>query len=261
MPHVASSTEERNFKETMAEIHKLRNTVFLDIETVPDESNYERFFDLYLKKFNREINETMTKTGMVVEECVKEHYESNGGLYAEFGKVVCISLGIVTKEGQLRIKAIADDDEVRLLNSFSKLLEAIGATSQICAHNGTDFDFPFLTRRYWINNLPLPAQFNLYGKKPWEMPFEDTMVMWSGTQWKYRCSLDLLANLFGLPSPKEKMDGKKVSGIFYNQEIPIGERLTMISDYCNEDVFTLVNCYCRMRNIEMFSVANVEFVK
>lgn len=237
--------------------HSLKSILFIDIETVPDLEKFDSFYDLYLKRYNRDIQDQMQKTGYTEEVVTEMHFRENSGLYAEFSKVLCISVGFVSDSG-LRVKCIIDQNEDAVLKRFSELLDSFKVSRNLCAHNGKDFDFPYLMRRYIVNRMPVPMQLNIMGKKPWEVLLEDTMEMWAGTQFKYKCSLDLMAKIFGLPSPKEKMDGKKVQGIWNDPDMPQEEKIKMISDYCNADVVTLVNCYCYIKGFE--PIQQIEFV-
>ncbi len=158
------------------------------------------------------------------------------------------------------MKSFVGRDEKTILTLFAA---AISQAISLCAHNGLDFDFPMLFRRYVINGLPVPAILNRINKKPWDPGLEDTMAMWSSSQWKYRCSLDLLAHVFGLPSPKEGMTGADVATVFYGMfedgpadELPMDKEdraLNKIASYCSGDVVTMVDVYARMRGVESYT--------
>lgn len=239
---------------------------FIDIETVPNE---QTFNELFAKKFQKEIIE---KNGHYLPEdilhgALQGYWNDKASLYAEFGKIVCISIGLL-KDDKLRITSIASKNEKIILEKTTEYLSKV-STWKLVAHNGLDFDFPFLRRRYLIHRLPVPAQLETYGRKPWETNLEDTMEIWSGTQWKYKVSLELLAHCFGTPSPKTEMDGSKVAEIYYgmldvkSDELPFDKEsadLKAIGDYCALDVITLAKIYCAMRGLPDITDDKIERV-
>lgn len=229
---------------------RLREITFLDIETIPRAGDLEEFKELYHKKFSRDIPELIH---------LEEHFMEHAGLYAEFGKIINISVGKVTAS-KLFVKSIAYEDEVKILRIFIDTLGKLNAHT-LCAHNGREFDFPWLKRRMLVLGIKVPDIMNTYGKKPWETSYEDTMDMWGDTQFKYKCSLDLLAKLFGLPSPKQSMTGEDVFTTYNNQELSMEERLKRISEYGSGDVVTLVNVWCKLQGIPTIAPENVEYVR
>lgn len=236
---------------------------FIDIETVPQYENLEAVpeavQELYRKKFEHEFDNKYEDLNngekVLVVDNAKNHYSKKAGFYAEFAKVVCVCVGkihISEDDGEvLFMKKIVNRDETIVLKEFS---ETIQKASYLCAHNGKEFDFPFLFRRFIINGLPIPPTLNNIGKKPWDNVLEDTMEMWSSTQWKHRISLNLFAKILNLPSPKEDVSGDQVSGIYYSmfkdkEKLPFDaekEAYDKISGYCAGDVFTLVNVYSKL---------------
>lgn len=129
-----------------------------------------------------------------------------------------------------------------MLRQFSKLLTEHFNSSQhaLCAHNGKEFDFPFLCRRFLINNIALPGILRIQGLKPWEVKHIDTLDLWKFGDHKNYTSLNLLAQVFGIPSPKENMDGSMVASAYYEEK-----NLKKIADYCKKDVITLARIYLR----------------
>lgn len=254
--------------------------LFLDIETALIEPIFQKLTEEqqkpFLTRFKRQIDEaynaewlkTITliahKDSDLIHDCAidlrrsitQEIYKENGPFFAEYSRVVCVSIGSTSK-GTLSIKAIADNNESLMLSTLSKIMDFEilheGATSGhpkyqvICAHNGKEFDFPFLLRRFVINRLPIPRLLKTYGLKPWETSFLDTMEMWKGSSYRYSVSLSMLAIGLGLPSPKENMDGSMVGQAF------IEGRLSEIASYCNIDTITLVNCFMIMIGKEPFA--------
>jgi len=252
----------------------IQHILFLDIETVPIQKDIgvDEVSWLYFKKFRKELPENPSigimspifQDGVVV----RNHWEDNAGLSAEFGKIVCVSVGVVSKEtGILRIKTVCSRDEKFILKEVSEIMKKMVV---LCAHNGKGFDFPFLFRRYLINGLEVPDILVMYGKKPWDIPHIDTMEMWSHMEYKYRCSLDLLAHCFGLSSPKKDMDGSQVSEVYYSMfddvkstELPFDKEeavLKKIGDYCAGDIVTLVNVYCKMKGLPIFTQDKIQVV-
>jgi len=212
--------------------------LFFDIETVPLEYDFknldERGQDLWSKK-TRFIQER--------ESLSAEAVYDRAGIYAEFGKVVCISMGFVLqKEGetQIRLKSIANEDESTLLNEFIDLLNSYYNTPDFmfCAHNGKEFDIPFLCRRILIHGKKMPNMLNVSGKKPWEIKHLDTMELWKFGDFKNYTSLDLLTYAFKIPTPKDDMDGSQVAKVFYEDK-----NLDRIIHYCEKDVVATIQLF------------------
>ena len=212
--------------------------LFFDIETVPLEYDFknldERGQDLWSKK-TRFIQER--------ESLNAEEVYDRAGIYAEFGKVVCISMGFVLqKEGeiQIRLKSIANEDESTLLNEFIDLLNSYYNTPDFmfCAHNGKEFDIPFLCRRILIHGKKMPNMLNVSGKKPWEIKHLDTMELWKFGDFKNYTSLDLLTYVFKIPTPKDDMDGSQVAKVFYEDK-----NLDRIIHYCEKDVVATIQLF------------------
>ena len=212
--------------------------LFFDIETVPLEYDFknldERGQDLWSKK-TRFIQER--------ESLNAEEVYDRAGIYAEFGKVVCISMGFVLqKEGetQIRLKSIANEDESTLLNEFIDLLNSYYNTPDFmfCAHNGKEFDIPFLCRRILIHGKKMQKMLNISGKKPWEIKHLDTMELWKFGDFKNYTSLDLLTYVFKIPTPKDDMDGSQVAKVFYEDK-----NLDRIIHYCEKDVVATIQLF------------------
>ena len=216
----------------------LEKILFLDIETVPQAGNWEELneTDQYLwdKKTRMQRKEDFT---------AQEFYNERGGIMAEFGKIICISVGILEKSEKLMIKSFSGDDEKILLIEFGEIFNHPKLHDVIlCAHNGKEFDFPWIARRFLINGMQPPKPFQMFGKKPWEIPHLDTMELWKFGDYKSYISLELLAHVFGIPTPKDDIDGSMVSSIYY-----IEKDLFRIVQYCEKDVLTLANIFRRMR--------------
>lgn len=212
---------------------KLDNILFLDIETAPVVYKYA---DL-----NPVTKELWDKKWAYNPDNKPNELYNKAGVYAEFSKVICIGLGYY-HNNKFRVKCIAGDNEKKLLEEFAELVKTHfnKADHFLCAHNGKEFDYPFLSRRMIINGVNFPRNFQLQGMKPWDVKHLDTMEMWRFGDIKNFTSLNLLANVLGIPSPKDDMDGSQVSKVYY-EEKNIGK----IKEYCMKDVITLARIYIK----------------
>jgi hypothetical protein len=219
---------------TKSDIEKI---LFIDIETVALTYKYN---DL-----DETSKELWNKKWQYSRDTSPEEQYNKAGIYAEFAKVVCIGLGYYNNN-KLRLKAISGENEVELLTQFSELLNTHfnSNTHVLCAHNGKEFDFPFLCRRYLINNIALPKLLQIQGLKPWEVKHIDTMDLWKFGDVKNYTSLNLLAHVLGIPSPKDEMDGSMVGKTFYEEK-----NLEKIEKYCKKDVVTLARVYSRFAGL------------
>jgi predicted PolB exonuclease-like 3'-5' exonuclease len=226
----------------------IENILFLDIETVP---LVYRYADL-----NAAGKELWDKKWQYKQDVSPEQQYQKSGIYAEFAKVVCIGLGYY-HQGKFRITTLAADDESTILQQFSDLLaQHFNADKHfLCAHNGKEFDFPFLCRRFLIHNMALPRLLQLQGKKPWEVKHLDTMDMWKFGDVKNFSSLNLLAYVFGIPSPKDELDGSMVGKTYYEEH-----NLKKIETYCMKDVITLARVYNRFAGLGNLADEDIIFV-
>ncbi|NAS10871.1 3'-5' exonuclease [Poritiphilus flavus] len=219
----------------------LDNILFLDIETVPAHESYGELDDA-LKELWEQKTSYQRK-----DEISGEAFYERAGIWAEFGQVVCISVGyfnLKKKEREFRVTSF-HGEEVKILKDFNALLEGHfnQARHLLCAHNGKEFDFPYLARRMIIHGLDLPTKLDLFGKKPWEVPHLDTMELWKFGDYKHYTSLKLLSHVLGIPSPKEDMDGSMVRDVYYKDK-----NLERIVRYCELDVITLAQVFLSLRN-------------
>ena len=217
---------------------KIEHILFIDIETVPIHYHYEQ-----LSSSEKEL---WDKKMFYVRESTPELQYAKAGVYAEFAKVVCIGLGFIA-DGKFRTKAIAGENETELLLEFTALLSQHFNTSNhfLCAHNGKEFDFPFLCRRLLVNKIPLPKLLQIQGFKPWEVKHLDTMEMWRFGDIKNFTSLNLLAHIFNVPSPKDDIDGSQIAKVFYEDK-----NIDRIKTYCIKDVITLARIYQCLKGLE-----------
>lgn len=219
--------------------------LFLDIETVSGKAAFEELSEEF-----QQLWSDKTKYQRGDEYSPAEFYDLRGGILAEFSKIVCISVAFVyTSENGLaiRTKSFYGDDEKDLLQDFAHLLDSSYSKpwSRLCAHNGKEFDFPVLARRFLINKLPLPTPLQLAGKKPWEIPHIDTMELWKFGDYKHFTSLKLLCAIFGIPSPKDDIDGSMVSPTYWKEN-----NLERIVKYCEKDTVALVQVYLSLMGQE-----------
>ncbi len=224
--------------------------LFLDIETVPLYKTYAEVPEIEKELFT---NKTAYKRG---EEFTAEEFYNKAGIWAEFGKIVCISVGYFAKN-QLRITSFAADTEIEILENFKTLLDSHYNKSHhiLCGHNAKEFDFPFIGRRMIVHGITLPKQLNLIGKKPWEIPHLDTMEMWKFGDYKHYTSLKLLTYLLKIPSPKGDIDGSQVAEVYYKEK-----DLARIVRYCEQDVLALARVYLKLNNEAILEDTAIVFV-
>ncbi len=242
----------------------LTNVLFLDIETVSGFPDYASLNDDFKKLWHLKTKTILRRyEDEILEEEVARTYEEKAGIYAEFGKIVCISVGILRKdkEGKLnvRLKSYADKDEKKLLEDFSELLAKFYNNTNkhfMCGHNLREFDVPYMCRRMLIHQLPLPEMLDIAGKKPWETKhLLDTLELWKFGDYKNYTSLKLLAAVFGFPSPKDDIDGSEVGGVFWNED-----DLPRISKYCEKDVLAVVQLLLKYKRMAILEEDQIAFV-
>ncbi|MDG1037320.1 MAG: 3'-5' exonuclease [Polaribacter sp.] len=231
--------------------YNLNNILFLDIETVPEEENWK-----ILSKKTQELFEQKTQYQRKDEFTAEEFY-NRAGIWAEFGKIICISVGYfveVEKKRQLRLRSFFGDDEYKLLTEFKVLLDTHFAkkSNLLCAHNGKEFDFPFLSRRMIIHQIELPKKLNLFGKKPWEVPHLDTLEMWKFGDYKHYTSLKLLTSILGIPSPKGDIDGSEVASVYYKEK-----NIQRIVSYCEKDTIAVAQLLLRFNNEKLLNTEEI----
>ena len=227
----------------MLEKIDIENVLFLDIETVPAFPEYSQLSERMQKLWNKK-SDRLSAYNTTPEEVVSpEKLYGRAGIYAEFGRIICISVGAFLK-GELRIKSFSGHDEKVLLTEFAELLNKRYNRPQhlLCAHNGKEFDFPYMARRMLVLGIPIPQILDLSGKKPWEVSHLDTMELWKFGDYKNFTSLDLLAAIFDIPTPKDDIDGSQVAEVYYKQN-----DLPRIVHYCTKDVLTVAQIFRKYR--------------
>jgi uncharacterized protein YprB with RNaseH-like and TPR domain len=215
--------------------------LFLDIETVPQHESFDRLSDA-----EKELWEQKTAYQRK-DEFTPDQFYDRAGIWAEFGKIICISAGYIhqREEGRTFRVTSFSGNEKELLTQFKQLVENHFSRPRnvLCAHNGKEFDFPYIARRMLIHAIDLPEKLDLFGKKPWEVPHLDTMELWKFGDYKTYTSLKLMAHVLGVPSPKEDIDGSQVRDVYYQEN-----DLERIIEYCERDTLTVAQIFLRLRN-------------
>ena len=229
-----------------------QNVLFLDIETVPQHAVYSEvpktMQDLWEKKSRFLLKDSDESTESIYRQA---------GIYAEFGKIICISCGHFNG-GKFRLKSFYGDDEKILLAEFAAMLEKFFTNNDklLCGHNAKEFDFPFIARRMIINGIPLPGVLDTAGKKPWEVFHLDTMELWKFGDFKSYTSVLLLATILGIPTPKDDIDGSMVWEVYWKDK-----DLERIVRYCQKDVLTVAQIMLRFKGEPLLKDTDVEFVQ
>jgi len=232
-----------------------KDVLFLDIETVSEYPAYgevpERLQELWVKK---------TKYIQEREEIKPKELYDRAGIYSEFGKIVCISVGFIVYQGKIphfRLKSFYGDNEKEILKGFNDLLnKSFKAEHQyLCGHNAKEFDFPYIARRSLLNGLKLPKQLNIAGKKPWEVKHLDTMDLWKFGDYKHYTSLNLLTAIFDIPTPKDDIDGSEVGRVYWQER-----NIERIAEYCQKDVIAVAQLFLRYKGEDLILEENVKVV-
>jgi DNA polymerase elongation subunit (family B) len=226
--------------------------LFLDIETVPQVYQYQD-----LEEKGQELFYAKNRFQVSPEKNIEMIYNEKGGILAEFGKIICISVGMVRDASTgktIRLKSFAHDDEETLLKQFKQLLEDHYNTPYhvICGHNSKEFDIPYICRRMLINGIPLPGILDIAGKKPWEVNHLDTLELWKFGDYKAFTSLALLCYVFHIPTPKDDISGADVARVYYEEN-----DLKRITVYCEKDVVALIQLLLRMRGDALVDDDNI----
>ena len=225
----------------MLKLIDTQKILFLDIETVPEKATFDE-----LSETEKELFAAKTEYQRTEDQSPASFYE-RAGIWAEFGKIVCISVGffnLMSNQREFRIKSFYGQEE-ELLMAFKTLLENhfSQAAHMLCAHNGKEFDFPYIAHRMIIKGINLPAKLNLFNKKPWEVPHLDTLHLWRFGDYKHYISLSLMAHVLGIPTPKDDIDGSQVARVYYEEK-----NIDRIITYCEKDVITIAQIVLRLRN-------------
>jgi len=243
--------------------NELPKIMFLDIETVPKTSDFSELSSelahLWEDKFaviQKRMPEKYSE-----ETTASEAFNNSAGIYSEFGKIVCISVGFIHFQGtemNFRTKSFAGDNEKLLLSNFVELIVKFCTTKEqtLCGHNIKEFDIPYICRRLLINGLNLPPIFQISGKKPWEISFIDTLELWKFGDYKNYTALKLLTAVFGIPTPKDDIDGSQVAHVFYKEK-----DIDRISLYCQKDVLATAQVFLRLNGLDLIKSENIQFLQ
>ncbi|SFC23104.1 hypothetical protein SAMN05421747_106180 [Parapedobacter composti] len=237
----------------MLELIDLQQVMVLDIETVSQQASYGELPGLFQELWAHKVRKTLQEG-----ETAADVYPT-AGLHAEFGKIVCLSVGVFhQRQGRMgfRLKSFAQTDERELLADFAQLLQKQPPTLTLCGHNGKCFDFPYICKRMLINGLPIPLQLDITGKKPWEVNLIDTMELWRFGDFRNNVSLNLMAAVLGIPTPKDDISGEDVHRVYYEEH-----NLDRIRVYCEKDVITTAQILRRLRNEPLIDPADVSFAE
>ncbi len=237
-------------------VRDLSKILFLDIETVPQVYHWNKLDPRTAELFNTKTRFDQERSGKSPEEM----YGDKGGILAEFGKIVCIGVGSLRKEGDqyaMRVTTFHGDDELDVLERFVDLLNRHYDTDDhwLCGHNGKEFDFPYIARRCVVHRIKLPRLLDIAGLKPWEVGHQDTMNLWSFGDRKAYTSLALLTHILGIPTPKDDISGADVARVYWEDK-----DLERIATYCQKDVVATTQLYLRLTGHELVRDANITLV-
>jgi DNA polymerase elongation subunit (family B) len=230
------------------------DVLFLDIETVPSAPSYNNLSPAMQILWDKKSKQFRTP-----EQTPADVFE-RAGIYSEFGKIICISVGLIKEKNpfSLRLKSFYGNDEKLLLTEFSGMLTKCSGNNReslLCAHNGKEFDYPYIARRMIINGLVIPEIIDNAGKKPWEIKLLDTMDLWKFGDYKNYTSLDLLTTILGIPTPKGDIDGSMVAGVYY-----VENDIERIVRYCEKDVLAIAQVLLRFMNLPLIADEKIESV-
>jgi len=233
---------------------QLHNILFLDIETAPQHDGHENMPDEWKTLWELKASYLIRNKEIETSRSIY----SRAGIYAEFGKIICISCGVIQGTGQekkLILKSFCGHDEKLLLHQFSEMLNRWCSEGNkfLCAHNGKEFDFPYLCRRLVVNHLPIPEILKLQGRKPWDVPHLDTLELWKFGDYKSYTSLNLLAHTLSISTSKDDIDGSKVHEVYWKEK-----NLDRIATYCQKDVVTVAQIFLRMNDESLIRPENLE---
>ena len=231
----------------------LEHILFLDIETVPQQQKFNE-----LEQTTKDLWEQKTQYQRKQQYSPDQFYD-HAGIWAEFGKIICISVGFFKLNDNHRNFRVTSfkGEEIALLKAFKSMLETHFNRPQhlLCAHNGKEFDFPYIARRMIILGIEIPFKLNLFGKKPWEVPHLDTLELWKFGDYKTFTSLKLMAHVLGIPSPKDDIDGSQVRDVFYEED-----DIDRIITYCEKDTITVAQILLKLRNEILSNEDEILFV-
>jgi uncharacterized protein YprB with RNaseH-like and TPR domain len=226
---------------------RLDNLLLIDIETVPLVKSYTELSESHQQLWNR-------KSLLLDKESedFEKTFEEKAGIYAEFGKIICIGVGyFILENGKhvLRVKTLSNVDEKKLLSEFTTLVNTFfkKQIKQFCGHNIKEFDIPYLCRRLLINGIMMPDILDDFqNKKPWETPILDTLQLWKFGDYKHYISVALLAEVLHIDTPKDDIDGSDVARVYWQEN-----NLERIATYCGKDVITIAQVLLKLKGLPL----------
>jgi hypothetical protein len=230
-------------------MEEFKHVLFIDIETVPCQPNYSDLPEGLQKEWKRKAKFIKQENDANADPSML--FADKAGIFSEFAKVVCIGFGSLHKQEngwQIRLKSLTNDNEKVLLTDFCEMLERFAnyhSDFRFCGHNIKEFDIPFLCRRIIINGIGLPPSMQLSARKPWEVSHLDTLELWRFGDYKHYTSLVLLAEVLGIPSPKDDIDGSMVAPVYWQEK-----NLPRIAKYCLQDVLTTAKVFLKLKGIQ-----------
>jgi predicted PolB exonuclease-like 3'-5' exonuclease len=240
----------------MLEELNIEEILFLDIETVPLTNDFNKLSENWQKLWEHKMK------FQLAEDETPESLYTRAGIYAEFGKIICISAGYITqKKGEyfFRVKSFHNDKEKDLISDFFNALQkfSYAGKKRLCAHNGQEFDYPYIARRALVNQIKLPKILDIAGQKPWETKefLLDTLQLWKFGDYKHYTSLSLLCELFNIPTPKDDIDGSQVGKVYWEDN-----DIDRIISYCEKDTLAVANLLLRYKGEEIIPIENLEVV-
>lgn len=242
----------------------LSKILFLDIETVSQQPSFEELGDEMRSLWSRKANQLNRSQEELDADLTSQLYWEKAGIYAEFGKIICISVGVLvidskTKRIECRVKSFKSDDEKEILTDFCEMVVQYYNDPDkhtICGHNIREFDIPYICRRLIVNQMPLPHIFNIPGRKPWETQFLlDTLTLWKFGDYKHYTSLKLLTEILNIPSPKDDIDGSDVNKVYWEDQ-----DLSRIASYCEKDVLAVIQLLFRFKGMPLLKSEQIRFI-
>tara|TARA_B110000444_G_C18819278_1_gene586838 strand:+ start:18 stop:752 length:735 start_codon:yes stop_codon:yes gene_type:complete len=234
-----------------------RDILFLDVETASGVRHYSDLPERLKLLWNKKAQTITKNLSLNREECIQV-YDEKAAIYAEFNKIICISVGYLAYDEDeivLKVKSYFGDNEKEILKEFSSLLNVHYNNLKkyyLCGHNIKEFDCPVICRRMLIHDLELPKLLNLSRKKSWQVRhLIDTLEMWKFGDYKSYVSLDLLSAVLNISSPKTNLVGSMVSKVYWEEN-----DIERIKLYCEQDVVTTVSVFLRLVQERKFDYVN-----
>lgn len=231
----------------------LQELIFIDIETVSQYAIYDETSEEIKKIWQKKMRYELERTQLPEEEL----YQQKAAIFAEFGKIICISVGMWSQAEQaLKIKSFYGKEEKVLLENFIAFCQKLKSKKYLfCGHNIKEFDIPYICRRMLINDFKIPEILDFQNKKPWDVQMVDTLQLWKFGDYKHFVSLDTLTTIFNVPSPKEDIDGSQVGQVYWNED-----NLEKIVAYCQRDVEAVAQLFLKLNQNELLSPSQIQII-